>query len=82
MTTFPDDVAELLPAELDGVPDAELDPGVVCSGNSAQTAGKTYTDAEDIIRVVICAYDSLGEPLTDVDDTIANRQGADQGLEL
>ncbi|MGH2393082.1 MAG: serine/threonine-protein kinase, partial [Candidatus Limnocylindria bacterium] len=29
VTTFPDDVAELLPAELDGVPDAELDPGVV-----------------------------------------------------
>ena len=82
VTTFPANIADLLPAELDGVPDAELDPGVVCSGNSTQTAGKTYIDPEDIIRVVICRYGSADEALTDVDDTIANRQGADQGFEL
>ena len=82
VTTFPANVADLLPAELDGVPDAELDPGVVCSGASTQTAGKTYIDPEDIIRVVICRYGTADEALTDVDDTIANRQGADQGFEL
>jgi hypothetical protein len=32
--------------------------------------------------VVICRYDSPDEALTDVDDTITNRQGADQGFEL
>ena len=80
VTTFPDDINELLPANLDGVPDADLDPGVVCSGNSNQTAGRTYIDAEDIIRVVICRYSSAEEAVTDLDNTIGNQQGA--GFEL
>lgn len=82
LTSFPGNIGELLPAELDGVPDAELDPGVVCSGNVSQSAAKTYIDAEDIIRVVVCRYTSADEALADLDDTIANRQGADQGFEL